>query len=242
MSIWDGLSLWPWWLWILSALWIGALLFWQTSDTVLRERWGWGALALVYAVLILLGGRMVPTSSAPALPTAWVLWCGLLVFLLNAVTSIGLRTPRWQQIASGMAALGAGITLAALQAPEAALACGVAGVAMARHSAAITIWQPDGAVPRHNQWLAGLAAVVTLVVMIGLVRHALIVEATRIGPSRWQTVFPTPAQTIRHDDSDPQRRSLPMEMWGLAIVVVIAAATRSVTPREEASPWERGPS
>lgn len=244
--MWDGLSLWPWWLWTLSGLWIGALLFWQTTDTIPQERWGWGALALVYAGLILIGGRMVPAMAAAPAPVAWLLWCGILVFLFGAVTTVGLQKPRWQQFASGATALGAGITLAALQSPEAALACGVAGVAMARKSAVVSVWQPAEAIPRPNQWLAGLAAVVTLVVMLGLIRHALLVEAAHTGPSRWQTVFPTHAQTARHravaDESDQEAHSHLGELWGLALVVAIAIFTRSAIPPKESTTLEPMPS
>lgn len=243
MSWWDGFSPWPWWLWTLSALWIGAVLFWQPTAAATRERWGWGVFALVYAGLILFGGRLVPTNAPPSPSSSWLLWGGLVLFFLSAVTTIGLQTPRWQQFASGATALGAGLTLALLQAPEAALACGVAGVALVRASAVAPIWPSADALPRQNQGLAGIAAVVTLVVMIGLIRHALLVEATHIGPSRWQTVFPTTAQTDRHRAAvQGSTDGLPLETWGLALIAWLAMVTRPEPSRTATTLVEQGPS
>ncbi|MDP1798327.1 MAG: hypothetical protein Q8K78_12625 [Planctomycetaceae bacterium] len=232
MSMWEDPSLWPWWLWTLSALWVGALLFWQPAGTASRERWGWGSLAIVYAMLLVLGGRIAPAVPAETPRDSWFLWLGLFVFLIGAVTSIGLRTLRWQQVASVATPLGAGIALAALEAPEAALGCGILGVAMARRSAAAPAFDPDGALPRQNHWLAGFAAVVTLVMVIGLVRHALIVESSRIGPSRWQTLFPTPAQTARHTvdaDHAAHREPIPVGLWGLVAMGSLAAFVRAAS-------------
>lgn len=233
MPISDGMDLWPWWLWILSALWIGALVFWQPTATTPRERWGWGALASVYAVLIVFGGRIVPATPAEVHSDSWLLWIGLLAFLGGAVASVGLRRLLWQKIAMAVTTLGAGTMLVVLQAPEAALACGVVGVALARKSAVVPVSDPVGALPRQNVWLTGLAAVVTLVVILGLVRHALIAESSRIGLSRWQTVFPTRTQVARQhaaeETSGAERDSIPMEMWGLVAVCLLAAMTRALS-------------
>lgn len=237
----EGLSLWPWWLWTLSALWIGALLFWQPSGTVGRERWGWGAFALVYAILILFGGRIAPASPTETARDSWLLWLGMLMFLIGSVASVGLRTPWWQQIACAVTTLGAGVSLAVLQAPEAALACGVIGMMMARKSAVVAVFDPQGALPRQNHWLAGGAAVVTLVAIIGLVRYALIVESSRIGPSRWQTVFPTPAQVAKYaSDSEKDRNPLPvpLELWGLVALAALAAFSRTGAQKNEGTSRE----
>lgn len=235
----DGMSLWPWWLWILSVLWIGALIFWQPVGSAVRERWGWGALALVYALLIVLGGRIAPASPVDAPPDSWLLWLGLLVFLGGAVTSIGLRRPRWQQIASSATAVGAAVTFVALHTPEAALACGAMGVILARKSAVSVVPDGGGAIHPQNVWLAGIAAVVTLVVVLGVVRQALIMESTRIGPSRWQSVFPTREQVARHHrqsgDADTQKPSVPMEAWGLAAIGLLATISRGMPTSREHS-------
>lgn len=222
------MSLWPWWLWALCALWIGTSLAWQPAANAARERLAWTVLAVMYAGLIVFVTRITPDELSTGTDTGWMLWLALGTFLISAVTVVGWWTPRLHLGIGIATAASAGTVLAWLHAPEAAIAAVFLGIMLAR-TAGKTSSDPQGAVPRANQWLVGLAGVVTLVVLLGVCRHALLSESQRTGISRSQTVFPTRGFLAKERSSNPPSEQsntvFYRESWGLIVVVVIAAAT-----------------
>lgn len=225
----DGAGLWPWWLWALAALWVGTGLIWRPAPTAPREPIAWIAVAVMYAGLIVFVARIVPTTANAPEPIAWPVWLALVAFLISAIACVGVTHLPWQRWANGTAALFAGLLLALLHAPEAACTCGVLAWGLARTPSEATEHTVE-AVPKPDHWLIGLAAVVTLVVTIGLCRHALVVESANHGASRSQTAFPTRERLTRHRAVNTSPPHLSPEVWGLIVITGIALFTMVRSP------------
>ncbi len=225
----ESESVWPWWLWMLSALWIGTSLLWRPATTATRERWMWVAIAVVYAGLIVFVARITPEPDESAATGSLPLWLGLVAFLASAVIAMGMPTQTWQPWAWGLTGLTAGMLLVLLHAPEAAAAAIVVGGLLAR-TARETASDSSGIVPPQNQWLVGITAVALLVLTIGVQRHALLAESLRFSASRSQTVFPTREQIARRQvEPASVGMAIPWEKWCLAAVTLLAMATASTS-------------
>jgi hypothetical protein len=226
----EGPGVWPWWLWTLCALWIGTSLVWRPAASARGERAAWMTLAVIYAGLIVFVARMTPPEMDAASSHVWRLWIALILFLGSAVVAVPVQSPRGQSIAWGLTALSASTVLLLLHAPEAAVIAIGFGVLLLR-TVGLTAPDPEGAVVAQNQWLVGTVAVVTLVMAIGLTRHALIVESTRAGLSHTRTVFPSRTQITRQRTESSAVTMMNWEIGGLALMAVVAFATGAASDR-----------
>lgn len=275
MSLAHLTSPWPWWLWLLTALWTGSVLLWRSAGPHARF---WAAMAVINTGFLIVAGSRVPAVlQTPEDATPWPFWAGCLLLLGGAAAWCGATTASWRHGALWVAALGGAGLAWGLSAPEVGVACLIAAALLTWPMQSLLESSPDderapqsaitigsrshqtsvfpaslivpaflrmrlrGAVapvPRRDWWLIGVAGLVTVVSTVGLLRHALIIEAHRAGPSRWNTVLPTRKQAAQfrqpytEDAGAPSVTKVSPEWWALAGIVV--ALTALPSPRRKA--------
>lgn len=225
----DGVEVWPWWLWALTAMWIAAAILWQPAAKSLREQVAWISFTVALAGLVIFVVQTTPSTSEGNAPPSWLMRSSLTALLISAFAAIGLRIDRWDDWVTILALSTAATIFVQLDAPEAAVACGFPAILLLRR-------QPDTAAEvsgSPHRWLIGSAALVAVVITLGITRRALIEESDRRNVSRHQTVFPT--RVWRQRQSSLPTTSIPVkpEWWGLAAIVALAALTRCPVAKNE---------
>lgn len=240
----------PWWLWLLAALWAGTLLLWQRGILPRDWRWGLGVVVAVYTALL--------TATVMVEPGSWTLARGL--FWVSAACAIGggLLLARCASIASepiglGIVCLGTAGVLASLHAFDLAGLTLLGGALVAGrivvkvpgpdeprvNDSTAGVDAPDFSIANRDAWLIGMTAVLVLTAWTGSVRYALDVESQRPGPSRWFTALPSRDRLKTwlvtepgHGGESPSGRvpaGVPWELIGLSATWVWAVSrARSV--------------
>ncbi|MBI1346029.1 hypothetical protein GC163_07045 [bacterium] len=182
----------PWWLWILSALWVGTLCL-RRSLPVSSEWNRWlNGLIVVYTALVLY------MSLKSTWPRDWSmgLWTWGLCAGFSSVTALGgalwsicsesSRSWRW---GSGLAYFGLSGLSACLESFELAV-MGVAACGLILLDSQSADHDSQSRPGRSSAVLVAIAATLMCVAWLGVVQYGLRVEGQRPGPSRWYTVIP----------------------------------------------------
>ena len=179
----------PWWLWLLSLLWTGAL-FWRVRLSPQSDWRNSGILlSSCYAALLLyMTARGALASRAlPGMSLNNSLMWGSLLLMLVSISGFAAPRQRWADLALAAACLGLGGLSFIAQAFELAVLCCGAAVLM-------VVTRATGAHPAvapRDHWVVTVAATLVCVIWLGLVQYAGRVETQRPGPSRWFTAIPT---------------------------------------------------
>lgn len=225
----DGVEVWPWWLWALTAMWIAAALLWEPAATALREQVAWITFTVLLAGLVIFVVQTTPSTSEGNAPPSWLMRSSLTALLISAFAAIGLRIDRWEDWVTILALSTAATIFIQLDAPEAAIACGFPAILLLRRQPG----ESAESTGSPHRWLIGSAALVAVVITLGITRYALIVESGQRNVSRHQTAFPT--REWRQRQSSLPAASIPVNpewCWLAAIVALAALTTHSVAQAE----------
>ena len=227
----DGGELWPWWLWALTALWIATALVWRPAAASLREQAAWTTFTVLLAGLVIFAVQMTPPTNEAA-TSPWIMRLLLAGWLSASFAAIGLRHARWDHLVTIAALGGAALVFLQLHAPEATVACGFPAVLLLRRMND----EIPAAPASPHRWLTGAAALVMVVVTLGVTRHALLAESDRRHASRHHTAFPTREWRLRQSSLPATASTIKPEWWGLAAIVALAAMTGQPLARTEEPP------
>jgi hypothetical protein len=236
----------PWWLWLLAALWAGTLVLWQRR--VLPRDW---SLALGLVVLVYTG---LLTWSVIE-PAGWTIargafWACAAAALAGGLSLVHHASPEAERIGLGVFCLGVAGMLASFGATALAGLTLLGGLLVAcrslvrvlssrgeRSIESVSEQAPPFSVPNRDAWLIGVMAVLVLVGWTGSVRYALTVESQRPGPSHWFTALPSRDRLTTwlvtepgHNPSASPRSApagVPWELIGLSAIWVWMVSRRT---------------
>lgn len=235
----------PWWLWLLSGLWTGAVVVTASLPPRSEARRVMGLMVWVYT------GLLAYIAARSALPGA------------RAAEGLDLRTIA-ALLAGGVALAGGLIGLLATDEPWSRRGTSLAVAGLAGVAAAWSAWElmvlllaaaglasidpivnPSKRTARTpDRWAIAVAGCLATVLWLGVASFALRVEADRTAPSRWATALPSPALVARQLKSASSNIVGSSLTWGwlvLGAAVVWAHLGAARRPADAATPVTVGP-